>query len=71
MAPLKLGLWSLSVEMRALRVEMIKKDLCKIFNKYGLKITMEANKKIVNFLDVTLNLANGTYLPSPYSRTLA
>ena len=45
------------------QVEMIKKDLCKIFNKYGLKITIEANKKIVNFLDVTLNLANGTYLP--------
>ena len=45
------------------QVEMIKKDLCKIFNKYGLKIAIEANKKIVNFLDVTLNLSNGTYLP--------
>ena len=44
------------------QVQMIKKDLCKIFNKYGLKITIEANKKIVNFFDVTLNLANGTYL---------
>ena len=45
------------------QVEIIKKDLCKIFKKYGLKITIEANKKIVNFLDVTLNLSNGIYLP--------
>ena len=29
----------------------------------GLKITIEAKKKVVNFLDVTLNLANGKYLP--------
>ncbi|KAL5014501.1 hypothetical protein ScPMuIL_008771, partial [Solemya velum] len=34
--------------------------------KYGLKITIEANKKIVNFLDVTLNLNNGKY--SPYNK---
>ena len=33
-----------------------------IFNKYGLKITIESNKKIANFLDMTLNLSNGTYL---------
>ena len=45
------------------QVEIMKKDLCKIFNKYGLMITIEANKKIVNFLDVTLNLSNYTYLP--------
>lgn len=47
-------------------VEAIKKDLCVIFQKYGLKITIEANKKIVNFLDVTLNLNNGKY--SPYNK---
>ena len=29
----------------------------------GLKITIDANKKIVNFLDVTLNLTNGSYNP--------
>ena len=45
------------------QIEIIKKDLCIIFNKNGLKITMEANKKIVNFLDVTLNLTNGKYMP--------
>ena len=45
------------------QVELIKKDLCTIFSEHGLKITIEANKKIVNFLDVTLNLSNGTYMP--------
>ena len=45
------------------QAELIKKKLCSIFAKYGLKITIEANKKVVNFLDVTLNLASGKYLP--------
>ena len=45
------------------QVELIKKDLCAIFSKHGLRITIEANKKIVNFLDVTLNLTNGKYMP--------
>ncbi len=44
-------------------VELIKKDLCAIFRKYGLKITIEANKKCVDFLDVTLNLSNGKHMP--------
>ncbi len=44
-------------------VELIKKDLCAIFRKYGLKITIEANKKCVDFLDVTLNLTNGKHMP--------
>ena len=45
------------------QAELIKKELCSIFAKYGLKITIEANKKVVNFLEVTLNLANGKHLP--------
>ena len=45
------------------QVELIKKDLCNIFSEHGLKITIKANQKIVNFLDVTLNLSNGTYMP--------
>ena len=44
------------------QTELIKKDLCSIFSNYGLKITIEANKKTVNFLDVTLNLSNGKYM---------
>ena len=45
------------------QVELIKKDLCTIFSEHGLKITIETNKKILNFLDVTLNLPNGAYIP--------
>ena len=44
-------------------IEGIKKDICKAFRNNGLKITIEANKKIVNFLDVTLNLDKGSYEP--------
>ena len=42
-------------------VEAIKKDICSIFNQNGLRITIQANKKIVNFLDVTLDLHNGEH----------
>ena len=33
------------VKESARKIERIKKDLCSIFNTYGLKITIEANKK--------------------------
>ena len=36
--------------------EKVKKEICKIFQKCDLKITIKANKKVVNFLDVTLDL---------------
>ena len=44
------------------QTELIKKDLCSIFSNYGLKITIEANKKTVNFLNVTLNPSSGKYM---------
>ena len=44
------------------QTELLKKDLCGIFSRYGLKITIKANKKTVNFLDVTLNLSDGKYM---------
>ena len=50
----------------AREIETRKKDVRAIFNKYGLKITIEANKKVVNFLDVTLNLSTEKY--QPYSK---
>ena len=34
-------------------IENIKKRLCTILKKAGLKITVEANLKVVSFLDVT------------------
>ena len=43
--------------------ENIKKEICRIFNCNGLRITIEANKKIISFLDVTFNLNNSTYQP--------
>ena len=44
-------------------IEGIKKDICKVSRNNGLKITIEANKKIVNFVDVTLNLDKRSYEP--------
>ena len=32
----------------------------------GLKITMQSNLMVVNYLDVTLNLTNGKYYPYRY-----
>ena len=43
--------------------ENLKKVLCRIFKQCGLKITIEANKRIVNFLDVTFNLNTCSYKP--------
>ena len=53
------------VKESAREIERIKNDLCSIFNTYGLKITIETNKKIGNFLHayVTLNLSTGKYQP--------
>lgn len=44
----------------------MKKEICKIFTKIGLRITTEANENIVNFLDVTLDLNTGKF--KPYSK---
>ena len=44
-------------------IEKIKQQVSKVFKSNGLKITIEANKKTVNFLDVTFDLTSGTYKP--------
>ena len=44
----------------------MKKELCQIFRNLGLKLTVEANKKVVNFLDITLDLQRDLY--SPYMK---
>ena len=41
----------------------MRKDITKIFKDLGLKVTIECNKKVVNFLDVTLDLNTGNYYP--------
>ena len=45
------------------QVEKIKKEICRIFSTNNLKITIDANKKTVDFLDVTFDLRSGTYRP--------
>ena len=45
------------------QAELTKKKLCKIFKEQDLQITVEANKKVVNYLDVSLDLTNNRYHP--------
>ena len=45
-------------------IENAKKHICKIFSDHNLKITIEANKKCVNYLDVTLtDLRSASFKP--------
>lgn len=48
------------------QAENLKKKLCAIFRRLDLKITVETNKNKVDYLDITLDIKNGTY--SPYSK---
>ena len=43
--------------------ERIKKKFQKIFKDKGLDIVIECNKKVVNYLDVTFNLEDGSHRP--------
>ena len=43
--------------------EKIKKHFCKLFKDHDLELTIQCNRKVVNFLDVALNLENSTYRP--------
>ena len=45
------------------QAEGIKKDFQKIFQENDLNIVIKCNLKIVDYLDVTLNLPNNTYKP--------
>ncbi|GFO19392.1 inositol hexakisphosphate and diphosphoinositol-pentakisphosphate kinase 2 [Plakobranchus ocellatus] len=47
----------------AREAESIKKKIYKIFKDNGRNITIEANKKAVDFLDISFNLRTGTYNP--------
>ena len=42
--------------------EKLKNDLVRFFNGHWLKIEIEVNKKIVDFLDITLDLNSNLYL---------
>ena len=43
--------------------EQYKKQICETFRKLGLQITIEANKKSVQFLDAEFNLEEGSFKP--------
>ena len=43
------------------QLKKIKKKLQRLFKRYDLEIIVESNQKIVNYLDVTLNLKDGTF----------
>ena len=43
--------------------ERIRKSLTAVFAGHGLKVTIDTNLKVVNFLDVTFNLSTGGYMP--------
>ena len=45
------------------QAELKKKEICKIFKALNLSITIEVNAKVVNFLDITLDLNEGIYRP--------
>ena len=45
------------------QLEKTKKTISRIFHEHGLVVTIEANKKVVDFLDVTLDLTLGVYRP--------
>ena len=45
------------------QIDIMKKKVCTVFNNIGLSITIEANSKVVNFSDVTMDLQTGIYKP--------
>ena len=45
------------------QLEKVKKKLQRLFREYDLEIIAESNQKIVNYLDVTLNLKDGAFRP--------
>ena len=42
-------------------IEKTKKEVINVFKSNALKITIDANKKIVHFLDVTFDFTDGSY----------
>ena len=43
--------------------DKLRKDIMKVFKEMGLALTIQSNLTMVNFLDVTFNLKDGTYKP--------
>ena len=48
---------------RPRQVDILKKKICKVFADNNLRVTIEANMKVVNFLDISLDLENEPFKP--------
>ena len=55
--------WLIFKNCNGPQMEKIKKRLQKVFKNNGLNVIIECNMKIVNYLDVTFNLNDGTSDP--------
>ena len=44
-------------------IEKAKQQICQIFANNNLKITADVKKKVVNFVEVTLDLKTGKFKP--------
>ena len=45
------------------QIDQLRRKIIKIFKEIGFKIGIETNLEIVDFLDITFNLINGSYKP--------
>ena len=45
------------------QIDRTRKNIIKLFKDIGFNIDIETNLKVVDFLDITFNLASGTYKP--------
>ena len=50
-------------DMTPRQVELLKKKICQFYKEFDLSITIDANLKTVNFLDITMDLERGTFKP--------
>ena len=44
-------------------IEKTMQEVGNVFKSNGLKITIETNKKVIDFVDVTFDLSSGSYKP--------
>ena len=48
-------------KLKGKKAEKLKQKISNIFKAYGLTVKVEVNKKVVNYLNVTLSLLDGSY----------
>lgn len=43
--------------------DRLRKDIIRVFQSLGLRVTIEVNRKAVNYLDISMDLSSGTFRP--------